>query len=62
MFQVGQTILSEEIAHARFACNISRCKGACCVVGVSGAPIAATERFPLQRAWELLKEDLDPEA
>lgn len=62
MFQVGQTILSEEIAHARFACDISRCKGACCVVGVSGAPIDAAERLPLQRAWELLKGELDPEA
>lgn len=62
MFQVEQTILSEEIAHARFACDISRCKGACCVVGVSGAPIDAAERFPLQRAWDLLKDELDPEA
>lgn len=62
MFQVGETILSEEIALARFACDISRCKGACCVVGVSGAPIDERERVPLRRAWDLLRSELPDEA
>lgn len=62
MFRVRNTILSEEIATAKFACDVSRCKGACCVVGEAGAPVSKGEIPVLKKAWRLLKDELRPEA
>ncbi len=62
MIRVQDVILSEEIATAKFACNVSRCKGACCVVGDAGAPVSKREIPVLRKAFRELKNDLDPEA
>ena len=62
MFMVQHTLLSEDIAHARFACDISRCKGACCVVGDSGAPVSKKEVAVLNKAYSQLKDGLSAEA
>lgn len=62
MFKVRNTILSNDIATAKFACDITRCKGACCVVGDAGAPVGAEEIPALRKAYRLLKDDLREEA
>lgn len=62
MIRVEDVILSEDIATAKFACNISLCKGACCVVGDAGAPVNKSEIPVLRKAFEQLKERLDPVA
>lgn len=43
MFQLGKTIVSEDIIEKDFLCNLSACKGACCVDGDAGAPLDADE-------------------
>lgn len=43
MFQVGNIIVSEEIIENDFVCNLTACKGACCVDGNAGAPVADDE-------------------
>ena len=43
MFQLGNTLVSEELLEAHFACDISQCKGACCVEGEAGAPLEEAE-------------------
>lgn len=62
MFKVQKTILSEDIATAKFSCNITKCKGACCVVGDAGAPVAANEISALNKAFRELKNELRPRA
>ncbi|MGM0545943.1 MAG: DUF3109 family protein [Bacteroidota bacterium] len=62
MFKVQNTILSDAIATARFACDLPKCKGACCVVGDAGAPVAEDEVSKLEEAFELLKDELHPDA
>lgn len=62
MFRVGNVILSEDIATARFACDISRCKGACCVVGDAGAPVSREEIPVLRKAYRVLKDGLSQNA
>lgn len=62
MIRVHDVILSEDIATARFACNLSRCKGACCVVGDAGAPVSKDEIPVLRKAFKELKGELHPEA
>jgi hypothetical protein len=43
MFQLGKTIVSEEILERDFVCNLSACKGNCCIDGDAGAPLSAEE-------------------
>ncbi|MCC5942387.1 MAG: DUF3109 family protein [Balneolaceae bacterium] len=62
MIRVHDVILSEDIATAKFACNLSRCKGACCVVGDAGAPVSKEEIPVLRKAFKELKSELNPEA
>jgi len=62
MIRVRDVILSEGIATAKFACNISRCKGACCVIGDAGAPVSKQEIPVLRKAFRKLKDKLSPEA
>lgn len=62
MFKVQNTILSDDIATAKFACDIPKCKGACCVVGDAGAPVSKEEIPVLHKAYKLLKNELRPES
>lgn len=62
MIRVHDVILSEDIATAKFACNLTRCKGACCVVGDAGAPVVKEEIPVLRKAFNELKNELNPEA
>lgn len=62
MFKVKDTILSDDIATAKFACDLPRCKGACCVVGDAGAPVSKKEVPVLHKAYKMLKDELRPEA
>lgn len=43
MFQLGKTIVSEDIIEKDFVCNLSACKGECCVDGDAGAPLDEEE-------------------
>lgn len=62
MFKVKNTILSDDIATAKFACDLPRCKGACCVVGDAGAPVSKAEIPVLHKAYQMLKGELRTEA
>ena len=55
MFQLGKTIVSENILSNDFACNLSACKGACCVDGDAGAPLDKEETQQLQSIYPKLK-------
>jgi hypothetical protein len=43
MIEHRNTLLSEELFEKRFVCNLDACKGACCEVGDSGAPLEPEE-------------------
>ena len=62
MFKVQNTILSDDIATAKFSCDLPRCKGACCVVGDAGAPVSKDEIPVLHKAFNTLKKELREEA
>ena len=51
MFQLGKTIVSEDIIEKDFACNLSKCKGECCVSGVAGAPLEKDETVILKEIY-----------
>lgn len=43
MIEVGSVLVSEELIQEEFVCNLSSCKGACCIEGDAGAPLEKHE-------------------
>jgi hypothetical protein len=43
MIIVGNALVSEDILEKKFACQIDKCKGECCVQGDAGAPLLKDE-------------------
>ncbi len=55
MFQIGKTIVSEDIIKKDFLCNLSACKGACCIDGDAGAPLDEQEAKILKDIYPKVK-------
>ena len=62
MFQIDKTLISEELISKNFVCNLSACKGACCVEGEAGAPLEEEEIKILENDFEAIKPYLSDEA
>jgi len=62
MFQLGKTIVSEDIIEKDFVCNLSACKGACCVDGDAGAPLDKAETKILEKIYPKIKPFLRQES
>jgi len=62
MFVVDHILISDDVAEARFACNLSACHGACCVQGDAGAPLEEHEIEDIDAALETVRHRLRPEA
>ncbi len=61
MFQIGKTIVSEEIIEKDFVCNLNVCKGACCIDGEAGAPLEEEELDILKEIFPKVKPYLREE-
>jgi hypothetical protein len=61
MIQLGKTLISEEIIDKDFVCNLSACKGACCIDGDAGAPLEESELKILMDIYPKVKPFLRPE-
>lgn len=61
MFQLGKTIVSEDIIKKDFVCNLSACKGACCIDGDAGAPLDENETEILNDIYPKIKPFLRQE-
>ncbi|WP_431132566.1 DUF3109 family protein [Psychroserpens mesophilus] len=61
MFQLGKTIVSENIIEKDFVCNLSACKGACCIDGDAGAPLDSKEVKILKDIYPKVKPFLRKE-
>ena len=59
MFQLGKTIVSEEILEKDFVCNLNACKGACCVEGEAGAPLEEHELDELRDNFQKIRPFLE---
>jgi hypothetical protein len=55
MVIIGNTLISEDIFDQEFICNLSACKGACCVEGDSGAPATKDEKEQIEHELEKIK-------
>ena len=55
MIQVEDKIISIDVFEKHFVCDLSACKGACCVEGDSGAPLLKEEEEILDDIYEKVK-------
>jgi hypothetical protein len=61
VFQLGKTIVSEALFEKDFVCNLSACKGKCCVEGEAGAPLEEEELLLLMEYYPKIRPFLRPE-
>jgi hypothetical protein len=55
MFAIGDTVVSGDVLEKRFVCDLTACRGACCVDGESGAPLDKEELPVLKRIYNKVK-------
>ncbi len=61
MIQIDDQIVSLEVLKEEFVCNLSACKGACCIHGDSGAPLEKKEMAIIEREFSKIKPHLRKE-
>ena len=60
MIQIDRAVFSPDIFEKQFACDLSKCKGMCCVYGDSGAPLDDDEVDVLERIYPKVKPYMTP--
>lgn len=61
MVSINNTLISDELIEEEFVCNLSKCKGQCCVEGEAGAPLEAEEVEFLNKNIEKITPFLNTE-
>ena len=62
ILMVGDVILSIDCLKERFCCDVSSCKGQCCIEGDAGAPITEKESKAIAEIVPVVWEYLSPQA
>ena len=57
MLMIQEVLVSDAVVEEQFLCNLSACKGACCVEGDSGAPL---EKEELEILGEAIRKGQSP--
>ena len=61
LVELNDKLISSEIFERKFICDISACKGACCVKGDAGAPIEPDEIIKIANDLDKIKPFMRPE-
>lgn len=61
MIQIGSTLVSDDLLTEAFVCDLNACKGACCVEGEYGAPLAQDEADELAHLQDQIAPYLSDE-
>lgn len=64
MIAIDNVLVSDEVVKAQFVCDLTKCKGACCVDGDAGAPLDNNELKEIDKVFDkvvpyLVKESVD---
>ena len=62
IIQVGDVLLSSDILTEKFCCDLSACKGLCCVEGDAGAPVTLDEIAEIEDCLDEVWGDLSASA
>lgn len=55
IIEIEDKLISTELFSKQFVCNLSACKGACCVEGDTGAPLEKKEIKLIERSLDKIK-------
>ncbi|MEC7945268.1 MAG: DUF3109 family protein [Bacteroidota bacterium] len=58
MIEIDDKIISDDILEEQFVCDLSQCKGACCVEGDAGAPLEKEEINILEEIYPVVKSEM----
>ena len=61
IIEIGDILVSSEVVTEFFCCDYALCKGACCIVGDSGAPLQEEEAESLEREYINYKDYMSDE-
>lgn len=61
MIEIDDKIVSTDLLTDCFSCDLSRCKGICCVEGNAGAPLEMEEVDLIEEEWENFRPYMTPE-
>lgn len=61
MLQIDNALISLDILEKNFACNLKKCKGACCIQGNSGAPLEEDELEIIENIYPAIRSYLTKE-
>lgn len=53
IIQIDDILVSSEIITEFFACDYPKCKGCCCIIGDSGAPLEECEPEAIEKNYEI---------
>lgn len=59
--QIGDILVSEDVVTEYFACDYGKCRGACCIIGDSGAPMEEDETDLVEREYPEFKDLMRPQ-
>lgn len=60
MIEIEDKLLSEEVFEEYFCCDLSKCKGECCIEGDSGAPLEVDEIGLIEDNLDVIKKYMTP--
>jgi len=58
--QIGDILVSEDVLTEYFACDYESCRGACCIEGDAGAPVAEDELGRLEKDYPAYSSLMTP--
>lgn len=61
MLEIKNTLVSLDVIEKMFVCDLAKCKGACCVVGESGAPLTDEEKSLVEETYPIIRQYMTPE-
>jgi hypothetical protein len=61
MILIDNKLISDDVIEQQFVCNLSACKGACCIEGEGGAPVEEDELALLLQNFEQVKPYMHPD-
>lgn len=53
IIQIGDILVSEDVVLEYFSCDYPLCKGSCCIIGDSGAPLREEELEPIEANYRV---------
>ena len=53
IFQIDNILVSEDIVKEYFSCDYEKCRGCCCVIGDSGAPLEEEEIPQIEKCYNI---------